>query len=301
MIGLRFQGFVEYDRPTPRGPSRCASDHSGPAAALEIPAVYPLFPGILAPPNGRGPMIRLVYPLAGLLLAEGELVERDLLEVGRARERGIPVPMSLSGRLLERNVADTCREHRGHPDEVRPQALTFRRRSQPTRRRVRVRRDRRPGPILDRLVAKAAHCLEVFRPHVEAPTGVLLHIRELRGPQATAILCSPATALLAGPYLPRVSDRAGNGRICIDIPMHNYLSFLEYVGRRERGSRGEGLVRSVISFPTDVVRRGSDPVAERSLYPLLGAVNPARPVSPMNSKLLAMPGRRKLKSQVMGR
>ena len=128
----------------------------------------------------------------------------------------------------------------------------------------------------------------------------MLHLRELRGPQVTAIQCSPATALLAGPYLPRVSDRVGNGGICIDIPMHAYLSFSEYVGRRETGSTGEGLLRSAFSFPT-YVWRGSDPVAERSLYPLLGAVNPARPVSPMNSKLLAMPGRRKLKGQVMGR
>jgi hypothetical protein len=236
MIGLRFQGFVEYDRPTPRGPSRCASDHSGPAAALEIPAVYPLFPGILAPPNGRGPMIRLVYPLAGLLLAEGELVERDLLEVGRVRERGIPVPMSLSGRLLERNVADTCREHRGHPDEVRPGALTFRGRSQPTRRRVRVRRDRRPGSRLERLVAKAAHCLEVFWPHVEAPTSALLHLRELRGPLMTAILCRPATALLAGP-LPAASQRSGGKRPDLHRYSYAYLSQLLGV----RGTAGKGI------------------------------------------------------------
>jgi hypothetical protein len=89
--------------------------------------------------------------------------------------------------------------------------------------------------------------------------------------------------------------------VVISDSRNTYLSFSEYVVRREKGSRGEGLLRSLSSFPTDVVRRGSDPVAERSLYPLLGAVNPARPISPMNSKLLAMPGRRKLKSQVMGR
>ena len=83
--------------------------------------------------------------------------------------------------------------------------------------------------------------------------------------------------------------------------MHAYLSFSEYVGRRERGSRGEGLVRSVISFPTHVIRPCSDPVAERSLYPLPGAVNWLALSVRLNSQLLGMPGRRKLKSQVMGR
>jgi len=84
--------------------------------------------------------------------------------------------------------------------------------------------------------------------------------------------------------------------------MHANLRFSEYVGRREQGSSSEGLVRSVTSIPTDAVRWVRDPVAERSLYPLLGkAVNPARPISPLNSTLLAPPGRRRLKSQVMGR
>src|SRR4051794_16601758 len=46
-----------------------------------------------------------------------------------------------------------------------------------------------------------------------------------------------------------------------------------------------------------------DQVAERSMFRgVFKAVNPSRPVSPMNSKLLASPSRkRKLGSQVMGR
>ena len=42
-------------------------------------------------------------------------------------------------------------------------------------------------------------------------------------------------------------------------------------------------------------------VAERSITGgMFKAVNPARPVSPMNSRLFALPGRRRFKSQVMG-
>ena len=83
--------------------------------------------------------------------------------------------------------------------------------------------------------------------------------------------------------------------------MRTYTSFSEYMERRERESAPVTRARSTLAISGDEARSGHDPVAERSLYPLLGAVNPARPVSPMNSKLLAMPGRRKLKSQVMGR
>jgi hypothetical protein len=48
---------------------------------------------------------------------------------------------------------------------------------------------------------------------------------------------------------------------------------------------------------------GIDPLAERSLFRgLFKAVNPARPVSPTNSRLFATPSRKKrLGSQVMGR
>jgi hypothetical protein len=44
------------------------------------------------------------------------------------------------------------------------------------------------------------------------------------------------------------------------------------------------------------------PVAERSITGgMFKAVNPARPVSPTNSRLFALPGRKRFKSQVMGR
>jgi len=47
---------------------------------------------------------------------------------------------------------------------------------------------------------------------------------------------------------------------------------------------------------------GRDQVAERSIFcGLFKAVNPARPVSPLNSRLLASPFRKTFKSQVMGR
>ncbi len=44
------------------------------------------------------------------------------------------------------------------------------------------------------------------------------------------------------------------------------------------------------------------PVAERSVMGgIFKAVNPSRPVSPTNSRLFALPGRKRFKSQVMGR
>ncbi len=47
---------------------------------------------------------------------------------------------------------------------------------------------------------------------------------------------------------------------------------------------------------------GRDQVAERSIFRgMFKAVNPARPVSPINSRLLASPFRKRLKSQIMGR
>jgi hypothetical protein len=69
--------------------------------------------------------------------------------------------------------------------------------------------------------------------------------------------------------------------------MKTYLTFAEYLARRsaEEPSRPPG-----------------DPVAERSITGgLFKSVNPARPVSPMNSRLFALPGRRRFKSQIMGR
>ena len=44
------------------------------------------------------------------------------------------------------------------------------------------------------------------------------------------------------------------------------------------------------------------PVAERSIMRgFFKVVNPARPVSPTNSRLFGLPGRKRYKSQVMGR
>jgi hypothetical protein len=44
------------------------------------------------------------------------------------------------------------------------------------------------------------------------------------------------------------------------------------------------------------------PVAERSITGgMFKVVNPARPVSPMNSRLFPSPSRKRFKSQVMGR
>jgi hypothetical protein len=52
----------------------------------------------------------------------------------------------------------------------------------------------------------------------------------------------------------------------------------------------------------DLPDRGRDPVAERSSTGgLFKVVNPARPVSPRNSRLLAGPFPKRLKSQVIGR
>ncbi len=50
------------------------------------------------------------------------------------------------------------------------------------------------------------------------------------------------------------------------------------------------------------IRRERDQVAERSISRgLFKAVNPARPISPLNSRLLASPFRKRFRSQVMGR
>jgi hypothetical protein len=44
------------------------------------------------------------------------------------------------------------------------------------------------------------------------------------------------------------------------------------------------------------------PLAERSITGgMFKAVNPARPVSPTNSRLFSLPGQKKIKIQVMGR
>jgi hypothetical protein len=53
---------------------------------------------------------------------------------------------------------------------------------------------------------------------------------------------------------------------------------------------------------SDEIPTQQAPVAERSITGgLFKVVNPARPVSPLNSRPLLFPGQKKFKSQVMGR
>jgi hypothetical protein len=82
-------------------------------------------------------------------------------------------------------------------------------------------------------------------------------------------------------YIPRVR--------CIDNGMKAFPSFTEYLARRSAAE------------PPDP-DQGSTPVDERSLMGgIFKAVNPARPVSPMNSRLLSPPIQKRFKSQVIGR
>ena len=69
--------------------------------------------------------------------------------------------------------------------------------------------------------------------------------------------------------------------------MKPYLTFAEYLSLRDAGETPEhGL---------------GVPVTERSIMRgFFKVVNPARPVSPTNSRLFAQPGRKRFKSQVMG-
>jgi hypothetical protein len=70
--------------------------------------------------------------------------------------------------------------------------------------------------------------------------------------------------------------------------MKPYRTFAEYVSLQDAERRAEP---------------GLDaPVAERSITGgMFKAVNPARPISPTNSRLLSFPGQRRIKSQIMGR
>jgi hypothetical protein len=75
----------------------------------------------------------------------------------------------------------------------------------------------------------------------------------------------------------------------IDKGMIPLLTFTEFLTRKNANEPAEA-------------DRAPDPVAERSITGgMFKAVNPARPVSPLNSRLLAGPFPRKLKSQVIGR
>jgi hypothetical protein len=82
--------------------------------------------------------------------------------------------------------------------------------------------------------------------------------------------------------------------------MQNYPSFAEYLERRTAEDDGQA------APPSKEPNHHEDQVAERSIFRGLfknpfKAVNPSRPVSPANSRLLASPMRKRLKSQIMGR
>ena len=99
--------------------------------------------------------------------------------------------------------------------------------------------------------------------------------------------------------------------------MDNFQTFAEFLEQRDAdrraadpstavvGSGGTGPVEEPVTGG-DSDRPGipgeRDQVAERSIFRgMFKAVNPARPVSPLNSRLLASPFRKRLRSQVMGR
>jgi hypothetical protein len=70
--------------------------------------------------------------------------------------------------------------------------------------------------------------------------------------------------------------------------MKPYRTFAEYVSLQDAERQAEP---------------GCEPpVAERSIMAgMFKVVNPSRPVSPVNSRLLSFPGQKRIKSQVMGR
>src|SRR3954471_15647208 len=102
--------------------------------------------------------------------------------------------------------------------------------------------------------------------------------------------------------------------------MGNFKTFAEYLVQRERALHApiprtdlDPVGRNTDGDPgaervprSPILPGEADPVSERSmsggiLRGVFTAVNPARPVSPINSRLLASPHRKRLKSQVMGR
>ena len=75
-------------------------------------------------------------------------------------------------------------------------------------------------------------------------------------------------------------------------------TFAEYLKRR----RPEAIPNPAPPPRPEVPGQAAAPVSARKLIPGWGkAVNPSRPVTPFNSKLLASPGRKRLKSQVVNR
>ena len=75
-------------------------------------------------------------------------------------------------------------------------------------------------------------------------------------------------------------------------------TFAEYLKHRRR----EALPSPAPPPRPEMPGQQARPVTVRKLIPGWGkAVNPARPVTPFNSKLLASPDRKRLKSQVVNR
>jgi hypothetical protein len=103
--------------------------------------------------------------------------------------------------------------------------------------------------------------------------------------------------------------------------MMGYKTFSEYLEHRDAGVRSaagspslpdydgssaadEPARRDDAACPgvIDAIGRNRGHVSERSMFRgVFKSVNPARPASPTNSRLLASPFRRQLKSQVIGR
>lgn len=82
--------------------------------------------------------------------------------------------------------------------------------------------------------------------------------------------------------------------------------FVEHRGALRPRPKPEAGVEGEMAPLQPSVAAGADPFTERSAFrnPFKGlfkVVNPARPASPTNSRLLASPFRKKLKGQVMGR
>jgi len=99
----------------------------------------------------------------------------------------------------------------------------------------------------------------------------------------------------------------------IDTVMSNFQTFTEFLEQRDADRcaadpslplhhGGIGSPMTGYEIVDSNLSGERDQVAERSIYRgLFKSVNPARPVSPINSRLLASPFRKRLKSQIMGR
>jgi hypothetical protein len=99
--------------------------------------------------------------------------------------------------------------------------------------------------------------------------------------------------------------------------MGDFQTFAEFLERRDADGRAADpstiTVGSEVTGPVEEPVTAGDParpgvpgervpVTERSISRgMFKAVNPARPVSPLNSRLLASPFRKRFRSQIMGR